>query len=252
MKAAKDHKQERERLESLETYSVMDSLPEADYDNLTRLAAHICGTPISLITLLDDKRQWFKSNHGLKVRETPKEHAFCAHAVNEKEGLFVIEDARKDERFHDNPLVTSDPNVIFYAGVPLMTREGLPLGTLCVIDHEPKILDKAQVDALNVLSEQIMRLLELRKSKLELVRVNQELESRNAELESFVDNVAHDLKSPLGNIWTFTDVLQKGHSEMLDEKGRKILGMIKMSSEKLGRLIDGLLEHAISIGRDME
>ena len=249
---AKDHHNESERLQELESYSVMDSLPEKDYDNLTKLAAEICGTPISLITLLDDKRQWFKSNHGLNVKETPKQHAFCAHAINDKEGMFIVKNARKDKRFHDNPLVTSDPNIQFYAGVPLKTPMGLPLGTLCVIDHKPKTLNDTQIAALEVLCEQVMRLLELRKSKAELERANEELERRNIELQWFVDNAAHDLRSPLGNIWTLTEALERNHIKSMDKKGIEILSMIRMSSKNLKKLIDGLLEHAISVGGHRE
>ncbi|MER3329975.1 MAG: GAF domain-containing protein, partial [Candidatus Kapaibacterium sp.] len=161
-----DHIKENERLKELESFSILDTLPEEDYDNLTAIAAQICGTPISLVSLLDDKRQWFKSHHGLGVSETPKEFAFCAHAINDNDKVFMIKDAREDERFYDNPLVTDEPFVIFYAGIPLVTDDGLPLGTLCVIDHEPKVLSQSQIDALKALSEQVMNLLRLRKSKM--------------------------------------------------------------------------------------
>jgi len=251
METPEEHAREEERLELLKTYSVMDSLPETDYDNLTRLAAEICGTPISLITLLDDKRQWFKSNHGLPVRETPKEYAFCAHAIVGKDDTFVVGDATKDERFHDNPLVIDDPRVIFYAGVPFSTGSGLPLGTLCVIDHVPRKLEQGQIDALKILSGQVTRLLELRKSKMELEYANNELQRKNDELEKFADTAAHDLKAPLSNIVALTVGLRSGYSEKLDGKGKKILKMIETSSDTLRRLIDGLLDHAKSVGGDL-
>ena len=126
------------------------------------------GTPISLISLLDDTRQWFKSHHGLGASETPKEMAFCAHAINDKNRPLIVQDSRNDIRFFDNPLVTDDPNVIFYAGMPLVTSNGFPLGTLCVIDNEPKTINENQIKALKALANQLTQILELRKSKIEL------------------------------------------------------------------------------------
>jgi len=156
-------KNEKERIKSLNSYEILDTLPENDYDEITRIAAEICHVPISLISLIDTDRQWFKSNHGLDARETPREFAFCAHAINDPKNLFIIEDAGKDIRFFDNPLVTKAPDVIFYAGMPLTNDEGYSLGTLCVIDSKPKVLSESQQASLRALGNQITKLLELRK-----------------------------------------------------------------------------------------
>jgi len=126
----KIHREEEKRLDDLRSYAIMDSETEEDFDNLTKLAAQICGTSVSLVSLVDDRRQWFKSHHGTDQRETPREIAFCAHAINEADKIFVVEDASQDERFYDNPLVTGDANVQFYAGVPLVSEKGYPLGTV--------------------------------------------------------------------------------------------------------------------------
>ena len=187
-----DHSKEKERLASLESYSILDTLPEEEYDNLTAIAAEICGTPISLVSLLDNKRQWFKSHHGIDASETPKEYAFCAHAINSEEDILIVQDSRTDERFHDNPLVTGDPRVIFYAGIPLSTENGLPLGTLCVIDHKPKLLSQSQIASLKALAKQVMNLLKLRKSKIQLNKTIDSLEEKNIELERFAYIAAHD------------------------------------------------------------
>ena len=156
---------ELDRIEELNSYGILDSMPEKDYDNLTWLAAQICGTPISLISLIDPTRQWFKSHHGLDATETPRELAFCAHAINAPNEILIVPDSREDERFSDNPLVTGDPHVIFYAGMPLVSSNGHPLGTLCVIDNVPNSLSVDQIESLKALSQQVVRLMELARSE---------------------------------------------------------------------------------------
>ncbi len=153
-----DHK-ESERLEALKSYHILDTLSEDDYDRLTQLASLICDTPISLVSLLDDKRQWFKSRTGLAVTETPREYAFCAHTIQNPGSFFEIEDAEKDARFINNPLVTGDPNIRFYAGYPLVDPSGHALGTLCVIDRKPRKLTDNQHKALQLLAEEVMSLI---------------------------------------------------------------------------------------------
>lgn len=156
---------EAQRLENLLSYEILDTLTEQEFDSITQQAAEICGTKISLISLIDDKRQWFKSHFGLEVQETHKDFAFCAHAINTPDAPFIIEDARQDERFYDNPLVTGDPYVIFYAGIPLISAQGFPLGTLCVIDEQPKKLTWSQISALQTLARQVMTLIEIKKKE---------------------------------------------------------------------------------------
>ena len=242
----KDHPQERERLQSLDSFSILDTLPEEDYDNLTAIAAEICGTPISLVSLLDGKRQWFKSHHGLDVTETPKEYAFCAHAINCDDEVFIVQDARIDPRFKNNPLVLREPLVIFYAGVPLKDEKGLPLGTLCVIDHTPRLLSKSQVKSLRALARQVVNLLQLRRNNQLLTSSFQELEEKNCELEDFAHIAAHDLKSPLNNISGMAQLLKDYYKKSLDEEGNTIVNNILSASQKLREFIDGLLEYSKS------
>lgn len=167
---------ELDRLKELDSYKIIGELESEDYDFLTQMAAQICDTEISLISLITNDKQWFLSHHGLKERETPKDLAFCAHAINQPENIFLVEDATKDERFFDNPLVTDYPKVIFYAGMPLVTENGFPLGTICVIDDHPKKLSKKQIDSLKLLANQVVKLLELRKTTFKLKEQNKTLE----------------------------------------------------------------------------
>lgn len=156
---------EEQRLEDLYSYNLLDSRPEADYDELTDLAGYVCGCPISIITLVDKDRQWFKSQKGLDNLQTSRKNSFCSHAILGNE-IMTVDDAITDERFHENPLVTGEPNIRFYAGSPIVSAAGHNLGTICVIDHKPKTLTGKQQKALTQLSKQVSRLLELQKKNM--------------------------------------------------------------------------------------
>ncbi|MEH2251060.1 response regulator [Nostoc sp.] len=180
---------ETQRIESLLQYKILDTRSEAAFDDLTRLASYICGTPIALISLVDSDRQWFKSKVGLEATQTPRDVAFCAHAIMQPE-VFVVPDATQDERFATNPLVTSDPNVQFYAGVPLINSEGYPLGTLCVIDHVPRDLSPGQVEALRILGSQVIKQLEMRRNLGSLVLASDTRKQAQKGRKQFFKRVA--------------------------------------------------------------
>ena len=153
---------EAERLAALKEYHILDTGTEQSYDDITALAAHICKVPVAMISLVDEVRQWFKSRLGMEQQQTPREVAFCAHAILQNEP-FIVRDAAKDWRFAGSALVTGKPRIRFYAAVPLINPEGLALGTLCVVDHQPRQLSATQQKALEALSRQVMALLELRR-----------------------------------------------------------------------------------------
>lgn len=191
-------KNERKRLKVLWQYDVLDTVPEEVFDDLTDLAAHICEAPVAMISLVDEDRQWFKARVGTSAKETSRDISFCAHAIL-NDGLLVIADAAKDQRFRDNPLVTGPQKIRFYAGAPLVTPDGHALGTLCVLDKKPRKLRSEQLEALRVLAHHVVSQLELRrharelsearadgrKQKSELARARAEIERLQRQLERF-------------------------------------------------------------------
>ncbi len=162
-------------MEALRSYEVLDTEPEQSLNDLVQLSAFICGTPMSLVSLIDEERQWFKARVGLKVTGTPREHAFCQYAMLATD-VYEVPDAAADARFADNPLVTGDPHIRFYAGAPLLSPEGYPLGTLCALDTVPRHLSTDQREALRVLARQVMAHLELRRMRIQLEGERQKLE----------------------------------------------------------------------------
>ncbi len=233
---------ENKRLEVLKSYNLLDTLPEDAYDTITELASHICNTPISLVTLLDADRNFLKSRRGIDIAESPRDISFCGHAILAEEPVFIVEDARLDERFQDNPLV-KDFKAIFYAGVPLRTSDGYALGTLCVYDHKPRTLSLEEQDALRGLAKQTVLLFEARKRNIELKEAQNETTQRNDRLEDFARLVAHDLKSPLASIEGLLNLLKEDYLEDNDEDFGTYLEHLDTSAKSMRDYIDGLLEY---------
>ena len=189
---------EAQRLDRLRRFGVLDTLPQEAFDHITSLASAICGTPIALISLIDEDRQWFKSRVGLEAQQTPRELAFCAHAIHQPKDLLEVEDATLDKRFHDNPLVTEAPDIRFYAGMPIVTDDGLALGTVCVIDRRSRQLNDVQRQALRSLSRLVLTLLESEEAHQAQLAAQVKEAKYQAAVQTSLALAGLDLKSFIG------------------------------------------------------
>ncbi|MEP7257986.1 MAG: GAF domain-containing sensor histidine kinase [Flavitalea sp.] len=238
-------KNEKRRLQALYDYDILDTISEKEYDSITRIASEICDVPVSLITLLDEQRQWFKSSFGFEVKETPREFAFCNYTIMDKDNIMVVPDLRADERFSENPLVTGHPNAVFYAGAPLVTPDGFVLGSICVLDGKINNLTDSQKDALKALSEQVIGTLELRKKIKELKLVQQKLKKVNKNLKDFAHIVSHDMKTPLANISMLTGAFENSGGRF-NADDQQILELINKSAKCLSVFVDRILTQVVS------
>jgi len=234
------------RTKALKELEIMYTPPEKMFDDIASLAAFICDTPIALISFLDDKNQFFKSHHGIDADQTPIEHAFCAHAIKADEDIFIVEDATLDKRFKENPLVLSSPNIVYYAGVPLSNEKGIKIGTLCIIDKSKKTLSEEQLKALKNLSNQVINLLKLRQSNINLKSYKLKLDDSYNRTSEFSAMAAHDLKSPINGIKSFLDILDDKYKNLWDDKDEQHLKFIFQNIKRMNKLIVGLLDYSKS------
>lgn len=234
---------EDKRIKSLKALNILDTGDEEMYDEITNLASIICETPISLISLLDGHRQYFKSNRGLTVRETPIEMAFCRHAISQTSELYEVKDTHQSALYASNPLVTGAPFIRYYCGAPVFDSEGTALGTLCAIDTKPRALTEDQKHCLLLLSKQVTRLLEMRKQHNELRVLNDRLSLLSEKLTQFSSIAAHDLKEPLRMIRSFIVQLNKKNEHIWDAKDKQYMAFIQDGAARLQEYISGILDY---------
>jgi signal transduction histidine kinase len=227
-------KDEIERLKTLLKYDILDTEVEKVFDDLTELASEICETPIALISLVDSERQWFKSRVGLDAEETPRDIAFCSHAILQK-SVFEVTDTHEDHRFIDNPLVLDDPSIRFYAGAPLLSPSGHAIGTLCVISDKPKKLNSHQRKTLEILGREVISQLELR---LQL----SQLEKANERKTEYLSSLSHELRTPLHAIISISQLMLNNPQVKLPEDYLGYINHINFSGKRLLNLVDTILD----------
>lgn len=236
------------RLEALSRYEILDTPPEESFDNITRLAAQICQTPMAVITLIDAKRQWFKSKLGITITEIPREIAFCAYTILQSD-LFIVKDALADERFATNPAVISEPHIRFYAGAPLITADGHALGSLAVIDQKPRQLNPEQAEALRILAHQVITELDLRRLITEMKQIitarreaEERLRQQQLELAhmarlclagGMASGLAHELNQPLAAIVSY------------GEGGLELVRSGKVDTNQLTKVLEQVVNQAM-------
>ncbi len=252
MKTAPILASEVERLKEVLESEILNSPPEIDFDEITHLAAAICQTPIALVTIIGAEKQWFKSKVGIDIDGTAREESFCGHAIW-KDEIMVVENATLDERFQGNPLTMGENPVIFYAGAPLRTKSGHGLGTLCVVDHKPRVLTPTQLESLRILSRNVSRLIELKKQNQILKSLTEEIHRKElalaesaklAAIGQMAAGVAHEINTPLAIISllaTQAETLMK--SKQVDPV--KVLGVsdkIQHTVDRISKIVRGLLD----------
>lgn len=229
---------EAARLAALHDTRVLDTLPEQDFDDIALLAAEICGTPMGLVSLVDEDRQWFKAKVGVEVEQTHRDLSFCSHTIRAHE-LMEIPDAAADPRFQDNPVVRGPENVRFYAGAPVVLDGTHAVGTVCVIDHQPRELTTAQRRALRSLARHAAVQLELRRYARHAGEIADQLSQLDRMKESFLATVSHELRTPLSSIRGYLEILLDEDFDA--ETSRHFLTVMQRNSDRLLRLIDDLL-----------
>lgn len=231
---------EPQRMASLRGFNILDTPPEARFDDLVQIAQEVCGTSIALMSLIDGDRQWHKSKVGTEYNEIPRSISFCGHAILGEE-LYEVPNAREDPRFCNNPLVTQPPNVAFYAGVPLKTSAGLTLGTLCVIDTTPRKLNEHQRSILEKLSRQVIYNLELRKYTTELQQSYRQIIASNSTQHALLTSISHEIQTPLNGIAGVAELLE--HMEIEGAAG-KLIQLMASSTHSVTEVLNDIVDQA--------
>ncbi len=224
---------EEDRLRELYALNILDTNSEEEFDDVVELASSICDVPISLISLLEINRQWFKAKKGVSINEMPRKQSFCDFTISTEEDFFEIEDTLKDQRFINHPLVKSEPHLRYYAGTPLITSKGYKVGTLCVADIKPNHLSTQQIFTLKVLSQQVSKMIELKLSNRKLENQNHHLRHENEMQQLMLSIIAHDVRNPIGAIKGIMDFITANDVPEIDKQK-----LTSMFSDQLDTTLD--------------
>jgi signal transduction histidine kinase len=228
------------RVQDLYELGILDTPEEDEFTDIVELASRICHTPISLISLVDYSRQWFKAKLGVTATETPRDISFCGHAIVIDNDFFEVPDAMKDIRFLDNPLVTGEPNIRYYAGVQLVSKKGFRIGMLCVNDTKPNKLTEEQIFALRVLGNHVAKLLDLRITKKQSEEKSKKIQSQNEVLQRMLSIIAHDVRGPIGSL---KQIFELSEANMLDETSKQeLLNLSKLQIDNILVLLNNLVD----------
>lgn len=237
-------KNDKERLLAVKSYKLNRCQNDISFNNITSLASTLTNMPISLISIVDKDEVWFKSARGMQISTSERDLSFCSYAVASNDEVYIVEDTKKDLRFVNHPYAQNgEESIIFYAGVCLIDKNNHKLGTLCVIDNKPNSINEDQKEALKLLSQQVVKLIELNKSNLKLKQTKRKLTKKNKMLKGFASQVAHDMKMPLANMILTTDILKSKYKDAIGDNGVDYLKNIKSSSLSLSNYINNLLNY---------
>ena len=231
---------EDQRLDALHQYHLLDTASEVEYDRVSHIASQLCQAPIAMVSLIDCDRQWVKSAQGITIQTIPREISLCAHTILTHHPL-VVEDTTQDYRFLDNPAVAGQPHVVFYAGIPLISSEGMAIGSLCIIDHHPRQLSPAQQMALQALADQAMLLMELRRTNYQLHTARTVAEELAHQKSHLLATLSHEIRTPLHALEGFTQLLIDQPSQ---EERHTGLHRLQTTGRTLVRLVNNILDYS--------
>ncbi len=228
------------RLKELYRYEVLDTSYEDEFNDVVQLAATICNTPIALVSLIDQQRQWFKAKLGIEANEFPRDISFCGHTINADTAVFEVSDATKDERFLDNPLVVESPYIRFYTGIPLINNNGFKVGTISVMDTQPRTLNEVQIFTLQTLARQVVKLLDQNLLNKQLEQQQEKLQQQMEMQNRILSIIAHDVRNPIGAVKSIIELnakkilSQHDSVELMNMAGKQIDGTVEL----LNNLVD--------------
>lgn len=235
---------EMNRLKAIKQYSIADTGMEISFEEIAEIAADSCKVPVVTISMIDHDTQWILAAYGTDVRKLPRHQSLCALTLGSPFKSIVIADLKADERFRNHHLVSQEGGYRYFAGFPITTHEGYPIGALSIFDYQPRELDKSQLRMLKMLANQVMNQIELTGKVHQLEKAQQKLEGANHDLARFAYVVAHDIRSPLRNIYSLTQLLEK--DDQLGVESLKMIDFIQHSAKELEHLVEGILEYSLA------